>query len=124
MMLKDRKGTGLTNDIVSSARIRAGNGEYINEIADELGVSRGNLYNAVRNGWEHLDAPPVENPKVKRYRKANKISHEEYLEILEALKTPYWGQGNFLAKKYGVNHTMISHIKHGRFATSAISVHE
>lgn len=58
----------------------------------------------------------------KEFRKIRKLSHEQVAEILEALKTPYHGQVNFLAKKYGVNHSMISHIKGGRFIPVKFSI--
>lgn len=60
----------------------------------------------------------------KEFRKAIKLSHEQYLEILEALKTPYWGQVNDLAAKYGVSHSAISIIKTGRWKPAAVSTHQ
>lgn len=62
--------------------------------------------------------------KKKETRKARKLTYEEYLEIIEALKMPYWGQVNFLAKKYDVSHVLISHIKTGRWKPASISVRE
>ena len=53
-------------------------------------------------------------------RKVIKLSPEDVLEILEALKKPYHGQGNDLARKYGVTHSLISHIKTGRFRPAAL----
>lgn len=49
--------------------------------------------------------------KSPRERKIHKLGEKEYIEILEALKMPYWGQVNDLAKKYGVSHGLISHLK-------------
>lgn len=60
----------------------------------------------------------------KEFRKASKLSYQDYLDIVEELKTPYWGQNKMLAEKYGVARSTISHIKTGRFVPAAISVHE
>lgn len=59
-------------------------------------------------------------PREKKVREGHKISHADYLEIVEALKKPYWGQVNDLAEKYGVQHSMISHIKTGRFVPAQL----
>ena len=53
-------------------------------------------------------------------RKVIKLSPEDVLEILEALKKPYHGQGNDLARRYGVTHSLISHIKTGRFRPASL----
>lgn len=49
--------------------------------------------------------------KVKRPRKVRKLSVQQVDEIIKALEHPYWGQGVELAKKYGVNRSIISMIK-------------
>lgn len=58
--------------------------------------------------------PKPKEEKVPMERKVRKLSHQDIHDILEALKVPYRGQVNDLARKYGVKHNTISAIKHGR----------
>jgi hypothetical protein len=52
-------------------------------------------------------------PKIPQPRKTRKLSSQDIKEILEYLEKPYWGQVNWLAAKYGVDHSLISQIKAG-----------
>jgi len=49
-------------------------------------------------------------------RKVVKLDVEQYEEIIEELKKPYWGQVNELAKRYDVSHSLISMIKTGKWS--------
>lgn len=48
-----------------------------------------------------------------RQKSRSKLSIEDIIAIKRALQTPYWGQVNVLAERYGVTHSQISHIKSG-----------
>lgn len=114
MRRKDRFNSPLNNSIVEQARMLAAQGGNVGKFAVENGLDKFSLCQAVRGEtWKHVDAPPVVDFEFRTRRKVRKLSHEQVQEILEALKKPYWGQVNDLAAKYGVKHSMISHIKRG-----------
>lgn len=103
----------LDHDLVVKARMLAAAGGNVGELAKSAGVNRHVLYQAVRGKtWKHIEQPPVD---YKMPRKVIKLSQEQIQEIREALQTPYHGISKFLAQKYGVSNSMISHIKSGRF---------
>jgi transcriptional regulator with XRE-family HTH domain len=52
--------------------------------------------------------------KRKDDRKIRKLSQADIEMIQRELETPYWGQVNDLAKRFGVAHSLISNIKCGR----------
>lgn len=116
MRAKQRQPGILTEKFVRDARLAAARGENIGMMALEAGYDKDTVLRAVRGqSWSHLDTPPVQEVVFHTRRKVVKLSHEQINEILKALEKPYWGQVNDLAKKYGVRHSMISHIKSGRF---------
>ncbi len=51
--------------------------------------------------------------KLPEDRKVVKLSRQDILDIEKELENYYWGLSKKLAKKYGVNHSLISHIKTG-----------
>lgn len=123
MLSKQRQTSTLTEEFVRQARLAAAKGENVGVMARDAGYTKASVLNAVRGKtWEHLDTPPVEDVVFYTRRKANKLTHEQVLEILEALKKPYWGQVNDLAAKYGVTHSHISHIKRGYWSPIHIGV--
>jgi hypothetical protein len=77
---------------------------------------------------DHLFAGSQQDSKERRerkkpYKKQNpedrqvrKLSLEDIETIQKELETPYWGQVKALAKRFGVNHSLISNIKAGRDA--------
>jgi hypothetical protein len=44
-------------------------------------------------------------------RKVRKLSQDDIQKIQEELTIPYWGQVKEIAKRFGVHHSRISHIK-------------
>lgn len=58
---------------------------------------------------------PRKQPKIIKPRKVRKLSVEDVEDILWLLRNPYWGQVKAIATLYGVDHSMISAIKSGRF---------
>lgn len=116
MRSKHRQPGFLTEDFVISARLAAARGDNIAMLPAPPGATRMSIIDAVTGkSWKHINTPTVSNVVFKAPRKVNKLSHEQINEILKSLEKPYWGQVNDLAKKYGVRHSTISHIKTGRF---------
>lgn len=114
--------TKLTNDLVRQARTRARTGESLHDIIKDMpeGTSVAILAAAVRGvTYPYADAEPVLNPSFFRQR-YQKLSDQEYQEIYAALQKPWRGQGNFLARKYGVDKSLISLIKSGKFRPASL----
>lgn len=124
-MKRDRmRHTALTNDLVTEARNRARTGESLHKIVKDMpeGTDVQSLAMAVRGeSFPYAESDPVANPSFakKRYQK---LSDEEYTEILEALRVPWRGQGLYLAQKYGVDKSLISKIKQGAFLPASLNV--
>lgn len=120
MMRERMSHTLLSHEQVVEARNRARAGESLHDIIRDIPVPVTTLAMAVRGEtYPYAPAEPVSDPSFfkKRYQK---LSDEEYLEILEALKNPWRGQGNFLARKYGVDKSLISLIKNGKFYPASL----
>jgi hypothetical protein len=112
-----RTHTKLTNKKVAEARKLAAKGENLYKIAESLEASPEQLVLAIRGGtWKHVEVAPVPDVDIYRERKVIKLSKQDVQDILEAVKNPYWGQVNDLARKYGVTHGLISQIKTGYYA--------
>lgn len=123
-MKRDRGFSLLTNELVADARNRAREGESLHSIVKDMpeGVTVYTLAGAVRGQtFPYAEADPVADPSFAR-KMYQKLSDEEYLEILEALKNPWHGQGNALARKYGVDKSLISLIKNGKFRPASLDV--
>lgn len=122
-MQRDRMShTVLTNALVAEARNRARTGESVHQIIKDMpeGTTATALIMAVRGQtFPYAASEPVPNPSLFR-KQYVKLSDEAYLEIYEALKTPWRGQGLFLAKKYGVDKSLISKIKNGAFYPASL----
>lgn len=78
------------------------------------GTQYDNMQDRKEAGW--YGDRPLKGPRQKKVgqRKVRKLSHEDIRDILKALESPYRGQVNDLARKYGVKHNTISAIKNGR----------
>lgn len=114
---RDRTHSVFTNEQVVEARVRAARGENLYGICKEIDTDKHQaLLQAIRGvTFKHLTTKPVKNVDISKDRKVNKLTKEQIEEIREALKKPFWGQGNLLARKYGVTHAAISQIKAGRY---------
>lgn len=115
--------TAFTHDMVVEARNRARAGESLHDIIKDMppGTAIETLAAAVRGKtYPYAEAEPVPDPSFLK-KKYQKLSDEEYLEIFEALKNPWRGQGNFLARKYGVDKSLISLIKNGKFYPASLA---
>lgn len=125
MLKRDRLGhSDLTNDLVAEARNRARTGESLHQIIKDMpeGVAIASLGKAVRGeSFPYAPADPVTDPSFAK-KMYQKLSDEAYLEILEALKTPWRGQGLYLAQKYGVTKSLICKIKKGAFLPVSLNV--
>lgn len=124
MLKRDRGFSLLNNDLVAEARNRARTGESLHEIVKDMpeGVTVNTLADAVRGQtFPFAEAEPVSEPSFAR-KKYQKLSDEAYLEIYEALRVPWHGQGLFLARKYGVDKSLISLIKNGKFRPASLDV--
>lgn len=107
MYSKDRQNRSLSNQDVADIRLRISEGETMSSLVKEYKVSRGTLSNAARGKtFKHVDFVPAETSW-----RGYKLSKQDYDEIIEALKTPRWGQVTELAKRYGVSQPTISRLK-------------
>jgi len=108
--LRERNGVGLTRSQVEEIRSLPLSNTIIADIAEKYNISESAARN-VLNGttWSRLPGAR----KLPRQKSRSKLSVQDILEIKEALRTPYWGQVNILAERYGVHHSTISQIKSG-----------
>lgn len=114
-----RNKTSLTNEAVIEARKMAAAGESLYNIWQTV-APRAEKY-GVMNAIQGKTFPFIEEPTVDIkdvYRPIfNKLTEEQYAEILVALSRPYHGQGKALAAKYGVHPSMITLIKKKKLKT-------
>lgn len=110
-MYKRERNSGLKKSQVEEIRNLPMSRTIIHDVAGIYGISE-HTARAVLDGtvWSRLPGAR----EIVRQKTRSKLSIQDIIEIKEALETPYWGQVNILAERYGVTHSQISHIKSGR----------
>lgn len=111
---RSRTHSIFTNEQIDEARKMAHAGEGSRDIAEKLKLPHGReLLNAISGRtFSHLKSKPF---PIKVERKDRKLSDQDIADIRAAFEKPVWGLANRLAKKYGVSHTAISLIRHGKY---------
>lgn len=82
----------------------------IREVSKDYGISESTA-RSVLDGRIFSRFPGAR--EIVRQKSRSKLSVDDIKAIKSALQTPYWGQVNELAAKYGVRHSHISNIKSG-----------
>lgn len=107
--LRDRRG-GVKQSVVEEIRNIPMSRTIVADVAEQYRISESTARSILDGSvWERLPGAR----KIVRQKSRSKLSISDILEIKEALRTPYWGQVNSLAARYGVTHSQISHIKSG-----------
>lgn len=109
-MYQRERNSGLNKSQVEEIRARPMTNTIIREVARDYDISE-HTARAVLNGSIFSRFPGAR--EIVRQKSRGKLSVEDIKEIKRALKTPYWGQVNELAARYGVTHSQISNIKSG-----------
>lgn len=108
---RDRGWWDLTVEQVKNMRSREMTITVVYELAREFNTTEDIVKRAL-NGNSFKGLPGAVH--VPRQKSLNtKLSIKQVREIKQELQTPWWGQVNHLANKYGVDHSEISHIKSG-----------
>lgn len=110
MMERDRHRGLLRNEQVEEVRRMPMSRTIIADVSAKYGIPEDSARNII-NGTTFSNLPGARD--VVRQKSRSKLTIDQIKEIKVALQRPYWGQVNFLAKKYGVDHSQISHIKSG-----------
>lgn len=108
------RGIGfLDNEQIVEVRRLAALGKSAAEIQELFPhATRTSIINAATGKTgKHIDYPVVD--KLSRSKSKRRLSDADIIEIKKALRTPYTGQNNDLARKYGVHYSYISLIKRG-----------
>lgn len=110
-MYERERNFGVTKSQVEEIRNIPMSRTIIVDVAKKYEISEG-VARSIIDGtvWKRLPGAR----KIIRQKSRSKLSIQDIIEIKEALRTPYWGQVNILAERYGVTHSQISHIKSGR----------
>lgn len=101
----------LNKDLVAEIRSLPMTDTIIEEVSRRYGISSVAARNVI-TGVSYSNLPGAR--ELVRQRSFSKLTHEEVEEIKKQLESPWWGQVSDLARRYGVTHSEISHIKHGR----------
>lgn len=114
MLKRGRHGlTLLTNEQVSEARDRARVGESVHSILNSMpeGIDPYTLTQAIRGvTYLYADAEPVASPNLSKPI-FQKLTEQDYREIIAELNKPVPMLGKDIAKRYGVHPSLITRIK-------------
>lgn len=108
---RNRRTNWLTEQQVHEIRSIPMSTTIINDVAQAYNISESNARNVI-SGVTYSNLPGAR--KIIRQKSRSKLTVEQILEIKKELEQSWWGQIDWLARKYNVTHSQISHIKSGR----------
>src|SRR5690349_16672604 len=119
-MYERERNIGLTKSQIEEIRALPMTRTIVNDVSKQYNIAN-NTARRILDGtvWSRLPGAR----EIIKQKSRSKLSIQDILDIKEALQTPYWGQVNALAQRYGVTHSEISHIKSG-YIHSDVSIEE